>query len=136
MEYELFPHSSTSTGPPKLTLEVGLAGRGQICQKKFGHSRNLAGRPPKIWVNSFGLPTDLWRQFSGVLPLQCFAVIIVRIRDPKMALLIFASGKMVGTGAKSEDDSSLVSCKYARVIQNLGFDTEFLEFGVQNNVGG
>ena len=57
-------------GPPKLTLEVGLAGRGQICPKKFGHSRNLAGRPPKIWVNPFGLPTDLWRQFSGVLNLM------------------------------------------------------------------
>ena len=44
-----------SRGPPKLTLEVGLAGRGQICPKEFGHSRNLARRPPKIWVNSFVL---------------------------------------------------------------------------------
>ena len=31
--------------------------------------------------------------------------------------LIFASGKMVVTGAKSEDDSRLASRKYARIVQ-------------------
>ena len=46
-----------------------------------------------------------------------FAAVIMRIRDPA---LIFASGKMVVTGAKSEDDSKLASRKYARIIQKLG----------------
>jgi TATA-box binding protein (TBP) (component of TFIID and TFIIIB) len=32
----------------------------------------------------------------------------MRIRDPKTTALIFASGKMVVTGAKSEDDSKYV----------------------------
>ena len=31
----------------------------------------------------------------------------MRIREPKTTALIFASGKMVVTGAKSEDDSKL-----------------------------
>jgi TATA-box binding protein (TBP) (component of TFIID and TFIIIB) len=33
----------------------------------------------------------------------------MRIRDPKTTALIFASGKMVVTGAKSEDDSKYVA---------------------------
>lgn len=33
-----------------------------------------------------------------------FAAVIMRIREPKTTSLIFASGKMVVTGAKSEDD--------------------------------
>ena len=59
----------------------------------------------------------------------------MRIRDPKPAALIFASGKMVVTGAKSEDDSRLASRKYARIIQKLGFDAKFSEFKIQNIVG-
>ena len=38
-----------------------------------------------------------------------FAAVIMRIREPKTTALIFASGKMVVTGAKSEDDSKLAS---------------------------
>lgn len=49
-----------------------------------------------------------------------FAAVIMRIREPKTTALIFASGKMVVTGAKSEDDSKLASRKYARIIQKLG----------------
>jgi transcription initiation factor TFIID TATA-box-binding protein len=59
----------------------------------------------------------------------------MRIRDPKTTALIFASGKMVVTGAKSEDDSRLASRKYARIIQKLGFDARFQEFKIQNIVG-
>jgi hypothetical protein len=59
----------------------------------------------------------------------------MRIREPKTTALIFASGKMVVTGAKSEDDSRLASRKYARIIQKLGFDAKFTEFKIQNIVG-
>jgi len=66
---------------------------------------------------------------------QRFAAVIMRIRDPKTTALIFASGKMVVTGAKSEDDSRLASRKYARIVQKLGFDAKFSEFKIQNIVG-
>jgi TATA-box binding protein (TBP) (component of TFIID and TFIIIB) len=66
---------------------------------------------------------------------QRFAAVVMRIRDPKTTALIFASGKMVVTGAKSEDDSRLASRKYARIIQKLGFDAKFAEFKIQNIVG-
>ncbi|KAL7664104.1 TATA-box binding protein [[Candida] zeylanoides] len=64
-----------------------------------------------------------------------FAAVIMRIREPKTTALIFASGKMVVTGAKSEDDSKLASRKYARIIQKLGFDAKFTDFKIQNIVG-
>src|SRR5437667_6045901 len=59
----------------------------------------------------------------------------MRIRDPNTTALIFASGKMVVTGAKSEDDSKLASRKYARIIQKLGFNAKFTDFKIQNIVG-
>lgn len=66
---------------------------------------------------------------------QRFAAVIMRIREPKTTALIFASGKMVVTGAKSEDDSKLASRKYARIIQKLGFPAKFTDFKIQNIVG-
>jgi transcription initiation factor TFIID TATA-box-binding protein len=64
-----------------------------------------------------------------------FAAVIMRIREPKTTALIFASGKMVVTGAKSEEDSKLASRKYARIIQKLGFNAKFTDFKIQNIVG-
>eukprot|EP00850_Spirogloea_muscicola_P016329 SM000131S26759 [mRNA] locus=s131:407108:408669:- [translate_table: standard] len=43
-----------------------------------------------------------------------FAAVIIRIRDPKTTALIFASGKMVCTGAKSEHASRLAARKVRR----------------------
>lgn len=64
-----------------------------------------------------------------------FAAVIMRIREPRTTALIFSSGKMVCTGAKSEDDSRLAARKYARIIQKLGFQAKFLDFKIQNMVG-
>ncbi|KAF0929742.1 hypothetical protein E2562_024434 [Oryza meyeriana var. granulata] len=54
-----------------------------------------------------------------------FAAVIMRIREPKTTALIFASGKMVCTGAKSEDHSKLAARKYARIVQKIGFPANF-----------
>mmetsp|Transcript_200 Transcript_200/g.398 ORF Transcript_200/g.398 Transcript_200/m.398 type:complete len:200 (-) Transcript_200:736-1335(-) len=64
-----------------------------------------------------------------------FAAVIMRIRDPKTTALIFASGKMVCTGAKSEEASRLAARKYARIVSKLGFPAEFKDFKIQNIVG-
>ncbi|KAI5946281.1 TATA box-binding protein-like 2 [Manis javanica] len=64
-----------------------------------------------------------------------FAAVIMRIREPRTTALIFSSGKMVCTGAKSEDQSRLAARKYARVVQKLGFPARFLDFKIQNMVG-
>ncbi|KAG4401740.1 hypothetical protein AAZX31_02G053700 [Glycine max] len=52
----------------------------------------------------------------------------MRIRDPKTTALIFASGKMVCTGAKSEQQSKLAARK-------LGFPAKFKDFKIQIIVG-
>ena len=49
----------------------------------------------------------------------------MRIHDLKTTALIFALGKMVIVGAKSEDNLRLVSHKYTRIIQKLGLDAKF-----------
>ena len=64
-----------------------------------------------------------------------FAAVIMRIREPRTTALIFSSGKMVSTGAKSEEDSRLAARKYARIVQKLGFPTKFKDFKIQNMVG-
>lgn len=64
-----------------------------------------------------------------------FAAVIMRIRDPKTTALIFASGKMVCTGAKSEELSRLAARKYAKIIQKLDFPATFKDFKIQNIVG-
>lgn len=64
-----------------------------------------------------------------------FAAVIMRIREPRTTALIFSSGKMVCTGAKSEEMSRLAARKYARIVQKLGFEAKFLDFKIQNMVG-
>ena len=45
-----------------------------------------------------------------------FAAVIMRIRDPKTTALIFESGKLVCTGAKTTENSFTAAKKYARII--------------------
>lgn len=54
-----------------------------------------------------------------------FAAVIMRIREPRTTALIFSSGKMVCTGAKSEEQSRLAARKYARIVQKLGFEVSY-----------
>ncbi|OAF70120.1 TATA sequence-binding protein, partial [Intoshia linei] len=63
-----------------------------------------------------------------------FSALIMRIREPRTTALIFNSGRIVCTGAKSVELSKLASRKYARIIQKLGFEAKFKEFKVQNIV--
>ncbi|VDL60799.1 unnamed protein product [Hymenolepis diminuta] len=64
-----------------------------------------------------------------------FAAVIMRIREPRTTALIFSSGKMVCTGAKSEEQARQAARKYARIIQKLGFNASFKGFTIQNMVG-
>ena len=63
-----------------------------------------------------------------------FNALIMRIRHPKTTALMFASGKMVCTGAKTEDDSRIAARKYARIVQKLGFPARFKDFRIENIV--
>ncbi|XP_022720881.1 TATA-box-binding protein 2-like [Durio zibethinus] len=65
---------------------------------------------------------------------QKFAAVMMRIRSTNTTALIFSSGKMVCTGAKTEQQSHLAARKHARIIQKLGFDVKFKDFKIQNMV--
>ena len=59
-----------------------------------------------------------------------FAAVIMRIREPKTTALIFSSGKMVCTGAKSEELSRDAAKKYAKAIKKVGFNVEMKDFKI------
>ncbi|KAL1495168.1 hypothetical protein AB1Y20_017033 [Prymnesium parvum] len=64
-----------------------------------------------------------------------FAAVIMRVREPKTTALIFKSGKIVVTGAKSEQQAREAARKYARIIQKIGFEAaRFTKFTIQNMV--
>ncbi|XP_012539785.1 TATA-box-binding protein [Monomorium pharaonis] len=63
-----------------------------------------------------------------------FTGLIMRIQNPRATALIFRSGKLVCTGARSEEDSLLAAKKFARIIQKLGFTIKFTCFKIQNIV--
>lgn len=64
-----------------------------------------------------------------------FAAVIMRIREPKTTALVFASGKMVCTGARSEEAATLAARKFAKIIQKLDNPVVFKDFKIQNIVG-
>ena len=63
-----------------------------------------------------------------------FGALIVRIAAPKTTALVFPSGKLVVTGARTVDDSRLAARKYARILQRLGYPVRFNHFKIQNIV--
>ncbi|CAG9321512.1 unnamed protein product [Blepharisma stoltei] len=63
-----------------------------------------------------------------------FCALIMRIREPKTTALIFASGKIVVTGARDEAQARLASRKFTRIIQKIGYSATFTEFKIQNLV--
>lgn len=63
-----------------------------------------------------------------------FAAVIMRIREPRTTALMFRSGKLVCTGARSELQARTAARKFARIAQKLGYDAKFNDFKVQNIV--
>lgn len=146
-----FPGATNELTPPSTTNDLGQRPAGN------GQQVNVNGATPATPAATQGPSgiTPTLQNIVATVNLDCrldlktialharnaeynpkrFAAVIMRIREPKTTALIFASGKMVVTGAKSEDDSKLASRKYARIIQKLGFNAKFTDFKIQNIVG-
>ena len=61
--------------------------------------------------------------------------LIIRIKKPKTAALVFSNGKMVVVGADNEDDSKQAAKIYAKNIKSLGYnDIKFKNFKNENVV--
>eukprot|EP01147_Barroeca_monosierra_P005690 gene5690-8984_t len=64
-----------------------------------------------------------------------FAAVIMRIRAPQTTALVFSTGKMICTGARSIESAYAGARKFAKIIKKLGFtEIKFREFAVQNMV--
>ncbi len=61
-----------------------------------------------------------------------FPAVIMHIKDPKSAALIFSSGKMVVTGTNSEENSLRAAQKYTTIMKRLKCAANCTEFKVQN----
>jgi len=105
-------------------------------------------------INRFLLLLDFIRNVVSTVSLDCeldlqevhfrtrnseynpsrFHGVIMRMRDPRCTALIFHTGKIICTGARSEEDAHLGSRKFARIMQKLGYPTRFSDFRVQNVV--
>uniref|UniRef100_A0A3B4UQX3 TATA-box-binding protein-like n=2 Tax=Seriola dumerili TaxID=41447 RepID=A0A3B4UQX3_SERDU len=65
---------------------------------------------------------------------KSYKALVMRIREPRTTAVIYKSGNIVCTGAKSEDQSQVATRRFARKVQKLGFPVSFLDFKVQNVV--
>lgn len=63
-----------------------------------------------------------------------FAAAVMKLKDPRTTCLVFASGKGVCTGAKTERLSQLAAVKFVTLLQRCGADVRFQNFSVQNIV--
>ena len=63
-----------------------------------------------------------------------FAAVIMRLREPRCTALLFSTGKLVVTGARSADDAHKGARKYAAIVKRIGFAPHFRDFKIQNMV--
>ena len=74
---------------------------------------------------SLGVPVKLDKIVSNIEGVEYepeqFPGLVMRMKDPKAAALIFSSGKVVCTGAKSPTDAKLVISKIVKKMNRNGF---------------
>ena len=57
----------------------------------------------------------------------------MRVREPRSTALVFASGKVIVTGTKNEDDCKDAAGKYVAIIRKVGFaNAGFWDYKIQN----
>lgn len=59
----------------------------------------------------------------------------MKLRKPYTTASIWSSGKIMCTGATSEDEAKLAARRFARRLQKLGFNVKFINFRVVNVLG-
>jgi transcription initiation factor TFIID TATA-box-binding protein len=86
----------------------------------------------------FGAPLDLeeisWKKHGEFNPLS-FAASKFRLKTPSTTALMFASGKIVCTGAPSEESAHEAILKYYRMVQSVVPEACCLDFVIENIVG-
>ncbi|CAM4677623.1 TATA box-binding protein-like 1 [Siphateles boraxobius] len=58
--------------------------------------------------------------------------VLMKLRKPRITASIWSSGKIICTGATSEEEAKLGARRLARCLQKIGFKVRFSEFKVVN----
>eukprot|EP00750_Incisomonas_marina_P025477 INCI5494.1.p1 GENE.INCI5494.1~~INCI5494.1.p1 ORF type:complete len:196 (-),score=22.06 INCI5494.1:248-835(-) len=64
-----------------------------------------------------------------------FCAAVVRQSKPRTTALVFSTGKVVCTGAKSPEEAKLAAKRFAWTIKKLGYQVKFRSFTIQNMMG-
>ena len=60
------------------------------------------------------------------------STLILKSKDTNISATIFASGKMICSGAKSEKESKSACIKFSKIVNKAGFNVELRDFKIQN----
>ena len=86
----------------------------------------------------FGTQLDLeeisWKKHGEFNP-SSFAAAKFRLSSPSTTALIFASGKIVCTGAASEDSAEVAILKYFRMVNSVDVKAVCIDICIENIVG-
>jgi len=130
--------SSTSGAAAAAAALTAAAGDGQEVDRTIHPSGIVPKLQNCVATVNLGCKLDLPRIANEARNVEYnpkrFAAVIMRIRDPKTTALIFASGKLVCTGAKDEHKALTAVKKYVRTIQLLEFPAKCKDFKLQNMV--
>jgi len=104
---------------------------------------NEVGMPQPRIVNIVSMANLCKRLNLKEIALQCsnseynpsrINAVIMRIREPKTAALIFNSGIIIVLGARDEENSKKAAKIFAKNIKQLGYDVKFKDFKIVNIV--
>ena len=104
---------------------------------------NEVGMPQPRIVNIVSMVNLCKRLNLKEIALQCsnseynpsrINAVIMRIREPKTAALIFNSGIIIVLGARDEENSKKAAKIFAKNIKQLGYDVKFKNFKIVNIV--
>ena len=132
------------TGGPGKPGEPGGPGDGTVDTNAFLARYRDARRPSPVVIKNcvatafFGTRLDLeeisWRKHGEFNP-RSFAAAKLRLRSPSSTALVFASGKIVCTGAASESAAHVAAMTYYKMVSEVTPKAVLLDIRIENIVG-
>lgn len=86
------------------------------------------------WARTGAHGTELFAKTKviGLLLFFFFQKVLMKLRKPRITATIWSSGKIICTGATSEEEAKFGARRLARSLQKLGFQVIFTDFKVVN----
>ncbi|XP_069929640.1 TATA box-binding protein-like 1 isoform X2 [Oryctolagus cuniculus] len=130
--------ATTREGPRGHTLRRG-GSNWRVCA--FGAPGHL-GRRVSEGVSGPGRPASITRchlnlrkialEGANVIYKRDVGKVLMKLRKPRITATIWSSGKIICTGATSEEEAKFGARRLARSLQKLGFQVIFTDFKVVN----